>query len=345
MIVLYIGQLSHGGTCAARSEVLQVNGFTVIRFDITPYTKGNRLVQSLQHRLLDGPQVRQLNHDLLNFASQFSSVDAVWVDKGRWIFPKTLEALRKRFSAILVHYTPDPAFSVHTSRHFINGLKFYDLVITTKRYEVEKYRAFATGEVLFSLQGVDERFARIDDCSRIDSSRNGAVFIGHCEDHYIRQLGHIASAGLPIGIWGAGWTRAAKRYSCLDGAVKGVGIFGDPYVQTLATGAVGIGLLSKLCPDAYTTRTFEIPASGALLLAEDTPEHRELYAEGDEAEFFSSHEELVDKLAYYLANDVKRINMARKARDKTLQHYTWAKVLNPALNNLARRIHGRTRRI
>jgi len=74
---------------------------------------------------------------------------------------------------------------------------------------------------------------------------------------------------------------------------------------------IGLGFLRKVCPDQHTTRTFEIPACGSLLLADRTDEHREFFEEGREAEFFGSPEELLDKIKFYCANDDARARISR----------------------------------
>ena len=57
-------------------------------------------------------------------------------------------------------------------------------------------------------------------------------------------------------------------------------------------------------------RTFEIPACSAFMLAERTDEHLELFKEDKEAVYFTSTEELVDKVAFYLKHEAARRQIA-----------------------------------
>lgn len=82
---------------------------------------------------------------------------------------------------------------------------------------------------------------------------------------------------------------------------------------------IALGLLERACPDQVTTRSIEIPACGAFMLAPRTQELLKLFEEGREAEFFASRTELLDKLAYYLARQMERDRIAAAGRDRCLR--------------------------
>ncbi len=143
-------------------------------------------------------------------------------------------------------------------------------------------------------------------------------FIGHCESHYVRCLKAAGQATGQLKIWGQGWVRHSKFFRWAKPYVQGDGVWGEEYPKALCSVKICLGLLSKLIPETATTRTFEIPACGAFLLAERTDEHQGLFEEGSEAAFFSSEEELIDKIRYYLQQDAERARIARAGRQRCL---------------------------
>ena len=92
---------------------------------------------------------------------------------------------------------------------------------------------------------------------------------------------------------------------------QGDEVYGEDYARALSGAKVGLGFLRKVCPDQHTTRTFEIPACGSLLLAEPDRRASEILTEGKEAEFFASTEELLDKVKFYCGNESARRRIAQ----------------------------------
>ena len=72
-------------------------------------------------------------------------------------------------------------------------------------------------------------------------------------------------------------------------------MFGEAYGRVLSGAWVGLGSMSKRFPEMHTTRTFEIPASGAVLATERSEETGAFFGE-DEVLFYRDHRELAERV-------------------------------------------------
>ena len=313
MKFLFIGQLNPSGwvsTTKMRMVKLQALGYQTVPVDSEDYIHwGGRLVGGVSRRLKWGPQFRRFNLDVLRAASEHRP-DAVWIEKGVWIYPNTLRKLRRDFGCLSIHYTPDPAITFHRSRHFLASIPEYDLMVTTKRYELDLYHRHGVRKLLLQYPSFDTDIHRPERPSLEERRRYEAdvVFVGTYTPGRERYLKTMAQLGIDLAIWGGRWEKCRDSY--LGRRVRGGSLGGRNYALALGCAKVGLGLLSPLVPDRSTTRSFEIPACGTFLLAERTEEHRALFEEGEEAEFFSSNAEFERKLRYYLKHDGARCRIA-----------------------------------
>lgn len=318
MKALYVGQLSEGGTCLERMRTLARLGLECIPFDVVPYGKtGPRFERSLLYRSNMGRGISRLNAALVRFGKSHR-FDLVWVDKGTWIYPETVAALRaKSERRFTIHYTPDPQILFHRSRHFLAAIPCYDLVVTTKSYELDLYRSHGAREIILVLQGYNSRFTpRTPRETEYAELNSDVCFIGHLERHYANKIRAARVEGAKLCVWGPRWSRYARVRPSLRPIVQGDGIWGARYPLALSCSKIALGLISKWIPETTTTRTFEIPATGVFMLAERNADHLALFEEGKEAEFFADDDELRDKIRFYLTNEPSRVRIAAAGRER-----------------------------
>jgi len=97
--------------------------------------------------------------------------------------------------------------------------------------------------------------------------------------------------------------------------------------------------------DFVNPRTFEIAACGGFQLIDRRPAIKELFDEDTDLVCFSTIEEALDKINYYLKNEKQRIQIAENSRQKVLQFHTYQQRLDKMLQVILQNSPKITRRI
>jgi spore maturation protein CgeB len=329
MRILYASYLTRGSTGLQRARALRQIGHELVCFDFAQFRINSKsLLRRIANRLEVGSLIHSINESLVSFASD-KTVDWVWIDKGKFVRAATVKRLKEITGAKVVHFTPDPAITFHRTRTFVGALPHYDLLITTKRYEIERYRELGAQSVVFVEQGFDPEVFFPRSSSTLEEKYGGhrpdVVFVGHSEPHYRQCIKRALRVTRNVVVGGGEWRRLQRNSTDWAQICLGRDVWEDEYSELLQRAKVSLGLLSRLAPDASTTRTYEIPASGGLLLAERTAEHLALFREDEEAVFFSGYDELERKLKFLLANDDVRVRVANGGYRRCIENgYSYA---------------------
>lgn len=328
MKILFLGEIGPGQTSQMRMRALGRLGHAVEGVHtVDPWTRAPWLKRQVQRRLQRGSVIEEINRRVLDHARQFRP-ELVWAEKQEFLRAETIDELRK-LGAKTVHFTPDPYFSLEWKRTRLmdDAMRAFDVLVYCKSYEREQYQALGKPTVYMPLGYCDEVHRPL---ASDDARWSCAVgFLGGWEPRRETFLHAVAAAGIDLKIWGGYWEflrdgqwsprrhiilrqLAGKaefqfhRDELLSRAHQGGEVYADDYARALTGSRIGVGFLRKVCPEQHTTRTFEIPACGSMLLADRTEEHQEFFEEGKEAEFFSSHEELLDKARFYCSHESAR---------------------------------------
>ncbi len=332
MKILFLGEIGHGQTSLMRMRALERLGHQVKGVHtIEPWKEASWLSRQYQRRTQRGSVIDQINQRVLIAAREFRP-QLVWAEKQEFLRPETIEALRAG-RATLIHFTPDPYFSLSWKRTRLmdEAITRFDVLVYCKSYERRDYEATGKPAVYMSLGYCDETHRPLKSSSSVWQCDVG--FLGGWEPRREHLLKATVQTGAETKIWGGYWDflRDGRktfrrqiilrqlagaepfrihRDDSLAVCLQGNEVYGDDYARALSGSRIGLGFLRKICPDQHTTRTFEIPACGSMLLADRTGEHQEFFTEGEEAEFFNSKEELVDKLRFYVRNEGARARVA-----------------------------------
>jgi spore maturation protein CgeB len=133
-------------------------------------------------------------------------------------------------------------------------------------------------------------------------------------EHYVRRLLDLA---LEIyGKWGkpVRYDRAVMRH------VKAGGVWGAELLAVYNTSKIVLNI-TNWDPARYVAlnqRVFDVPATGAFLLTDYSPELEEHFRIGKEIVCYTDVEDLRERARYYLAHDAEREAIARKGYERAL---------------------------
>jgi hypothetical protein len=313
--ILYVGV--DAGTSRQRAEALRSLGHEV---SLTATRLSRSLGSRVLARLGRPPDVTGANRAVRE-AAERQALDVLWVDKGLTLRPATLRHVRERSPrTALVHYSPDDQmYPTNQSRYWLRSVPLYHLHVTTKSYNVPEIRELGAKDVLFVGNAYDPSIHRPLHLSPEDRLRYGADvgFVGGYEGDRAQQMLHLARHGVRVVVWGYHWDRFQEGHP--DLVVHNEYLDDLEFTKSINATRINLGFLRKHNRDLQTTRSVEIPACGAFLLAERTDEHRALFREGVEAEFFASPDELLRKCRHYLEHEDARRKVAERARYRCLE--------------------------
>ena len=270
MKVLYIGQCEEGSTSRMRYEKLQLFfGCEIELLNFTPIIQATpKLLRSLGWRYKIGPMISRINNDIASKIHRLQ-YDFIWVDKGVFIKPEIIKQLRHQTKK-LIHITPDPAFLYHRSRFFNESVKYFDVCVTTKSFEIELYQKFGARNTYYLTQGFDKNIHRPH--IEFESKKYDVCFIGHFEKERSELIQLLIDNDVRVVLAGIKWQSFVEKNANKKLIYFGSHVAGHDYARLISESRLGLGLLSKWIPEKHTTRTFEIPACKTCLVTESNDE-------------------------------------------------------------------------
>lgn len=312
-------------------KAFKVLGHEVLKFSWHDYFKaGNRLDafnKKFQNRFITGPIVWRLNQDLIRAAAGFSP-DMVFVYRGTHITAATLKKLKQQHpGATLVGYNNDDPFAAghHYSlwKHFLKAVPEYDLMLAYRHHNLDDFLGIGAKrvELLRSWYFPERNHPVTLTDEEKEKYECDVVFVGHYEADFRKSyLEELVRQGYRLKLFGPGydWDPVLMKSPELSHLVPVRLVWGEEYNKALCGAKMALCFLSKHNRDTYTRRCFEIPATGTLMLSERTADLASLFDEGSEADYFSSREEMMEKVRLYLGDEARRQKVADSGYKRVL---------------------------
>jgi hypothetical protein len=256
----------------------------------------------INRRLYLAQSIRRANASLIVTVKTIRP-DYVVVDGEVWLYPSTLQEIKKHTGSV-VYYATDDAMArpSHLWLHRL-AIKHYDLYLTTNRFNISELRDRYGVKTMRVGMGYDHDYYHKPttgrDCG--NQSQGPILFVGHWEPHTESYVSALLHAGHAVSLHGAGWKRA--KNAALRGAQP---MPGNEYIMAISNASIALCFLSRMNRNESTGRSYEITGMRTFMLAERTDEHQYLFGDGIGAGLFSNTAELIEKAGYYLQHPTER---------------------------------------
>jgi hypothetical protein len=192
----------------------------------------------------------------------------------------------------------------------------YDLYFIWSRALVTRLRAAGARRPRYLAFGYDPESHKL--AAELDESLQRTVtFVGSWDTRRAAALEAIAD--LPVKVFGVGWEKLA-RHSRLRGKVFPGGIFREDLRRVITSSLASVNILRPQNAGAHNMRTFEVPATGGLLLTGRSAEQQDFFPENESSLMFGSPSELRAAAERLLAGGVDTAQLRARARARVAQH-------------------------
>lgn len=339
--ILVIAPFGRGFLAESYARALQQNGHEVFRFDSdrayfqAGVYAGNRWCRRLLRKTL----WNRLNRTTLEVVRAVCP-SFVLAFKAAFLNPATIRRIRIEEGVPIINYYPDnpycgvpldPRKTSAQRRDIIDCLREYTRVFTWEKGLVNRLAADRVSAAYLPF-GVDpEMFRPLEAtaCQSCEGSHDVA-FVGL---HTTLRQQHLDSVGNhAVAIWGPGWSRASRRFRDRH-VIHEQRTFGVDCARVYASAKVSLNLLNHENIPGHNMRTFEIPASGGVMLATYTEEQAEFFPEGEAAWYYRDPREL-DDLIDRLLRDEQTLERTRRLALQIAQNHTYDHRAKSLLANL-----------
>ncbi|MDA9880674.1 glycosyltransferase [Candidatus Pelagibacter sp.] len=320
--IIYFGPNIKGSTTEKRIKSLKELKYNVNIIDSSRYYQIRKSVlKAIQIRVGFGPVYKKTLTAVLKEINKFKPKYLI-IEIGYLFNINSLYKIKEKYPQLKLIFLTVDSIKTRTFQKsfFLKTLSLYNFIVTTKSSDIEIYKKYRAKKIIFSYQGIDEKNF-FDYALSINENhlKSEVVFIGDYGKDRANTIKFLIEANVPIKIFGFNWNRYKFFKTFYFGPAMA-----DDYYKILNNTKIALGFLNKEVGDTYTTRSLEIPAAGALLIAEETEDHKKLFKENKEAVFFKNKNELLEKIKYYLLNNEKRKEIAKSGRNRMKQHdLTW----------------------
>lgn len=279
------------------------------------------------HHLNIGPGINSINRKIVEVAKECKP-DIIWVDNKSWLNASGLKTMKTIFPATnIVNIVTDDITgkSKNQWRLALKNLKYFDWIFVQRSVNINELKQYGARNVRLCYRSYDPAFHRPIELNSEERKKYKCTigFVGTYEVEREEYIAYLIQNNIPVSVTGDAWLKG-KYWQLIKPYYKGPSVYGEDYIKTINGMDIALHFLRHGNRDEQDSRTFEIPACGVFMLAEKSDVHLSLFEDGKEAVFFTTKEELLEKVKYYLVHAEERRAIAeaglKRCRDSGYSH-------------------------
>jgi hypothetical protein len=213
----------------------------------------------------------------------------------------------------LNYLTDDPWNPAHRAPWFMQALSRYDMVFSPRMANMADLRDHGVPQVVYMpfAYSPDVHFEQAPESPAEQQLYQADVaFIGGADRDRVPFISALLRAGIRLSLYGGYW----ERYSATRPHARGQATL-EMVRKSASAACISLCLVRRANRDGHSMRTFELPAMGACILAEDTGEHRRIFGEDGKAVlYFSNMDEMLMKVRRLLDDPGERERLRASAK-------------------------------
>ena len=316
MKILLVGDFSLGSL-----GLSYLNSFKKLEANVTTFDHKQEYKNRFLYYFFERCFNKALNKKFYELI-RLNNFDFVFILKGAFIFPWTLQQIKKTTNTMLFNFNPDNPFNLNrgASNDLIRrSIPFYDCYFIWGKFLMPELIKAGAKRVEYLPFAYDPDLHYSRNLSVQDKAIYGSdiAFIGSWDKEREWWLEKIEKYDLAI--WGNGWKKLAMK-SPLRKKWKEKEVIGEDFSKVCSASKIILNLVRKQNANAHNMRTFEVPACKGFMLTTRTKEQCEFFEEGEDIACFETQEELKDKIKQSLNDSEARQNMSESAYKKIQGH-------------------------
>ncbi|MDO9565590.1 MAG: glycosyltransferase [Candidatus Desulfaltia sp.] len=267
----------------------------------------------------------RMNKSLLTVAKEYRP-DILFVLMGDTIFPETLDKIKKS-GITTVNWFHDSVLAP-IRKDFVQEITpYYDYFFIIDSEDVLNHIKIGAGHVNTVPLACAPEVHKSVNLSREEKKKYGSdvCFIGTVKFNRKDVLTQLSD--FDLGIWGY-WLEKTPK---LKRHYRGQHVFGEEAVRIYNASKIILDIHLSYGggnkPFNVTPRAFEVPASGAFLLADENPLLYDLYEKDKEIVCYKDEKELKELIKYYLNHPKERELIAQRGQKRAYKEHTYKKRL------------------